>query len=79
VVFVSENTVARNGKYLITGILLIAGKGHIQQVADPAAAGKGHIQHVSKSDSKINRATKQISLIQVFSIAPLIFEIFCNG
>jgi hypothetical protein len=58
---------------------LIAEKGFIQQVANPAAAGKGHIQHVSKSDSKINRATKQISLIQVFSIVPLIFEIFCNG
>jgi hypothetical protein len=55
---------------------LITGKGHIQKVANPAAAGKGYIQNVSKSDSKINRATKQISLIQVFSIAPLIFEIF---
>jgi hypothetical protein len=55
----------------ITGILLIAGKGHIQQVANPAAAGKGHIQQVSKSDSKINRATKNLSQIQ---FAPLIFS-----
>jgi hypothetical protein len=53
---------------------LIAGEGHIQQVTNPTAAGKGHIQHVSKSDSKINCATKKLSQIQVFSIAPLIFS-----
>jgi hypothetical protein len=53
---------------------LIAGKGHIQQVAYPAAAGNGHIQHVTKYDIKINCATKQLSQIQVFSIAPLIFS-----
>jgi hypothetical protein len=40
---------------------------------NPAAAGKGHIWQVLKPGSISNRATKKLSLIQVFSVAPLIY------
>jgi len=45
----------------------------------PAAAGKGHIRQVLESGSISNRATRKLSLIQVFSVAPLIFLKNSNG